>query len=181
MALWAEHTHRHTHTGLQRVTETNTHGDNINPAQWNQESHGGKPRFTVDDFPWKTCQNPFTSPSIYLHTHRHTHTKPKGCNQGNVLANLLCSGSPKGGRVMTHYHKTRGHERTLPHGQRGRVVRIDTDKKRKAGSTTREGWNDVASLVATFGCGGNWFIMRVFAGEKPGGRFRSERPGLWRF
>lgn len=34
----------------------------------------------------------------YPHTHTHTRAlETRGCNQGNVLANLLCSSNPKGG------------------------------------------------------------------------------------
>lgn len=52
---------------------------------------------------------------LYLPTHTcvrgsaHARLRPRGCNQGNVLANLLCSSNPKGGWVMMHYNNYTPH------------------------------------------------------------------------
>lgn len=78
-------------------------------ALWNQGVAERQTVFYRWCFPWKTCQNSFTSSSSrYLNTRARgctrAHLRPRGCNQGNVLANLLCNSNPKGGWVMMHYN-----------------------------------------------------------------------------
>lgn len=78
-------------------------------ALWNQGVTERQTVFYRWCFSWKTCQNSFTSSSsTYLNTRArgctHALLRPRGCNQGNVLANLLCNSNPKGGWVMMHYN-----------------------------------------------------------------------------
>lgn len=72
IALWAEHTHSWTQHRLAACDRDKHTWRQYKPRSVESEVTGGKPRFTVNDFPWKTCQNSFTSSSIYLHTHTHT-------------------------------------------------------------------------------------------------------------
>lgn len=98
--------------------QINTRADNtwIQYAQW---SHTGANQVLLLMISLKDMSELLYLFFVYLPTHTHmpSHThpcrlQPQGCNQGNVLANLLCNGNPKGGWVMMHYNKyTQKHTR----------------------------------------------------------------------
>lgn len=89
-------------------------------ALWNQGSHRAPNRVLQLMLSLKDMSEPLYLFLLYpptqttcVHECTHAHLRPRGCNQGNVLANLLCNSNPKGGWVMMHYNNYTPTEHTM--------------------------------------------------------------------